>query len=43
MHVTDAARIATADRTAPDDRRASALWWIVPTVAFWIIVGLAVM
>jgi hypothetical protein len=36
MHVTDAARIATADRTAPDDRRASALWWVVPTFGVWV-------
>jgi hypothetical protein len=37
----DLARQGVAWREPSDSRRVSALVWVVPLVAFWVIVGLA--
>jgi hypothetical protein len=42
----DIARYGVCDRDAPaqdDGRKVSALVWLIPLTAFWVIVGLAVM
>jgi hypothetical protein len=43
MHsrLQDLARQGVAWREPSDSRRVSALVWVVPLVAFWVIVGLA--
>lgn len=40
-HRANAARLTTASTHAEPERKVSALVWLIPLVAFWVIVGLA--